>query len=128
MKEYKTNSYYNWDAWFWVDKVEYDGEWKIGQFRYRNQKAVGRDDSGRLFLMVWTNLDKFDWHKFSQRFYELDIGEFAALLDRAIAQGEVMPEERDRLIEKAKAPFTPPWDIHKAVVVYRDERYARTAE
>ena len=70
MKEYKVNSGYVWHAWFWVDKEEFEGEWKIGTLRYRVEKAVGRADDGKLFLMVWTNHDQHDWHKFSQVFYE----------------------------------------------------------
>ena len=30
MKEYTVNSGYGWHAWFWVDKEEFEGEWKIG--------------------------------------------------------------------------------------------------
>ena len=123
MKEYKANSGYIWHAWFWVDKEEFEGEWKIGRLRYRVEKAVGRADDGKLFLMVWTNLDQNDWHKFSQVFYEIDESEYAELLDRAIKQGELTPNDREHLIKRMKAPFIPPWDIHKAVVVYRDGGY-----
>ena len=49
MKEYKVNSGYGWHAWFWVDKEEFEGEWKIGTLRYRVEKAVGRADDGKLF-------------------------------------------------------------------------------
>ena len=35
MKEYTVNSGYVWHAWFWVDKEEFEGEWKIGKLRYR---------------------------------------------------------------------------------------------
>ncbi len=114
---------YNWDAWFWVDKEEFEGEWKIGRCRYRVEKAVGRGDDGKLFLMVWTNHDPNDWHKFTQTFYEIEPAEFVELLDRAICQSEVKPEEREGLLKKMGTPFVPPWDIHKAVVVYRDDRY-----
>ena len=123
MKEYKVNSGYGWHAWFWVDKEEFGDEWKIGTLRYRVEKAVGRADDGKLFLMVWTNLDQHDWHKFSQVFYEIDESEYVRLLDRAIKQGELKPNDREHLIQRMKAPFIPPWDIHKAVVVYRDGRY-----
>ncbi len=123
MKEYTVNSGYGWHAWFWVDKEEFEGEWKIGRLRYRVEKAVGRADDGKLFLMVWTNLDQNDWHKFSQVFYEIDESEYAELLDRAIKQGELTPKDREHLIKRMKAPFIPPWDIHKAVVVYRDGSY-----
>ncbi len=124
MKEFKTDPEHNWDAWFWLDREEFEGEWKIGLCRYRVKKAVGRDTAGRLFLMVWTNHDKSDRSSFTQAFYEIDMGEYTALLDRAIAQGEVGPAEREELLEKAKSPFIPPWDIHRALVVYQDERYA----
>ena len=123
MKEYKVNSGYGWHAWFWVDKEAFEGEWKIGMLRYRIEKAVGRADDGKLFLMVWTNLDQHDSDKFSQAFYEIDESEYAELLDRAIKQGELTPNDREHLIKRMKAPFIPPWDIHKAVVVYRDGRY-----
>ena len=123
MKEYKVNSGYVWHAWFWVDKEEFEGEWKIGKLRYRVEKAVGRADDGKLFLMVWTNLDQHDSDKFSQAFYEIDESEYAELLDRAIKQGELTPNDREHLIERMKKPFIPPWDVHKAVVVYRDWRY-----
>ena len=123
MKEYTVNSGYGWHAWFWVDKEEFEGEWKIGTLRYRVEKAVGRADDGKLFLMVWTNLDQHDSDKFSQAFYEIDESEYAELLDRAIKQGELTPNDREHLIKRMKAPFIPPWDIHKAVVVYRDGRY-----
>ena len=123
MKEYKVNSGYGWHAWFWVDKEEFEGEWKIGRLRYRVEKAVGRADDGKLFLMVWTNHDQHDWQKFSQVFYEIDESEYAELLDRAIKQGELTPKDREHLIKRMKAPFIPPWDIHKAVVVYRDGSY-----
>ena len=123
MKEYKVNSGYGWHAWFWVDKEEFEGEWKIGKLRYRVEKAVGRADDGKLFLMVWTNHDQHDWHKFLQVFYEIDESEYVDLLDRAIKQGELSPKDREHLIKRMKAPFIPPWDIHKAVVVYRDGRY-----
>ncbi len=123
MKEYTVNSGYGWHAWFWVDKEEFEGEWKIGRLRYHIEKAVGRADDGKLFLMVWTNLDQHDWDKFSQVFYEIDGSEYAELLDRAIKQGELKPNDREHLIERMKAPFNPPWDAHKAVVVYRDGRY-----
>ena len=123
MKEYTVNSGYGWHAWFWVDKEEFEGEWKIGRLRYHIEKAVGRADDGKLFLMVWTNLDQNDWHKFSQVFYEIDESEYVRLLDRAIKQGELKPNDREHLIQRMKAPFIPPWDIHKAVVVYRDGRY-----
>ena len=123
MKEYKVNSGYIWHAWFWVDKEEFEGEWKIGRLRYRVEKAVGRADDGKLFLMVWTNLDQHDWHKFSQVFYEIDEREYVDFLDRAIKQGELTPKDREHLIKRMKAPFIPPWDIHKAVVVYRDGSY-----
>ena len=73
--------------------------------------------------MVWTNLDQHDCDKFSQAFYEIDENEYAELLDRAIAQGEMKPKDREHLIKRMKAPFILPWDIHKAVVVYRDGRY-----
>ena len=68
MKEYKVKPGYGWHAWFWVDKEEFEGEWKIGRLRYRVEKAVGRADDGKLFLMVWTNLDQHDSDKFSQAF------------------------------------------------------------
>ncbi len=123
MKEYKVNSGYGWHAWFWVDKEEFEGEWTTGGIRYRVEKAVGRADDGKLFLMVWTNHDQHDWHKFSQIFYEIDESEYVELLDRAIKQGELSPRDREHLIERMKAPFIPPWDVHKAVVVYRDGRY-----
>ena len=123
MKEYKVNSGYGWHAWFWVDKEEFADEWKIGTLRYCVEKAVGRADDGKLFLMVWTNLDRYDSSKFSQVFYEIDESEYVDLLDRAIKQGELTPKEREHLIKRMKTPFNPPWDIHKAVVVYRDERY-----
>ena len=122
MKEYKVNSGYGWHAWFWVDKEEFEGEWKIGRLRYHIEKAVGRADDGKLFLMVWTNLDQHDSDKFSQAFFEIDEREYAELLDRAIKQGELTPNDREHLIKRMKAPFIPPWDVHKAVVVYRDGR------
>ena len=123
MKEYKVNSGYVWHAWFWVDKEEFEGEWKIGKLRYRVEKAVGRADDGKLFLMVWTNLDQSDHSKFSQVFYEINGSEYVDLLDRAIKQGELTPKDREHLIERMKKTFIPPWDVHKAVVVYRDWRY-----
>ena len=123
MQEFKVKSGYGWHAWFWVDKEEFAGGWKAGTLRYRVEKAVGRADDGRLFLMVWTNLDRYDHSKFSQVFYEIDENEYAELLDRAIKQGELTPKDRDHLIQRMKAPFIPPWDVHKAVVVYRDGRY-----
>jgi len=123
LKELKRHPEWNWNAWFWLDREEFAGGWKIGQCRYRMEKAVGRDTDGRLFLMIWTNHDQHDRHKFTQSFYEIDLEEYTAFLDRGIEQGEVKPEERERLIEKAKAPFIPPWDPHKAVVVYQDEGY-----
>ncbi|MBR0231331.1 MAG: hypothetical protein IJQ53_03795 [Clostridia bacterium] len=123
MEEYKVNSGYGWHAWFWVDKEEFEGGWKAGSIRYRVEKAVGRADDGKLFLMVWTNQDRYDWHKFSQVFYEIDGSEYAELLDRAIKQGELTPNDREHLMERMKAPFIPPWDVHKDVVVYRDGRY-----
>ena len=123
MKEYKVTPGYGWHAWFWVDKEEFEGGWKIGSLRYRVEKAVGRSDDGKLFLMVWTNLDQHDSDKFSQAFYEIDENEYAELLDRAIAQGEMKPKDREHLIKRMKAPFILPWDIHKAVVVYQDGRY-----
>ena len=123
MKEYKVNFGYGWHVWFWVDKEEFKGEWKIGMLRYRVEKAVGKADDGKLFLMVWTNLDRYDHSKFSQVFYEIDESEYADLLDRAIKQGELTPNDREHLIERMKAPFIPPWDRNKAVVVYRDRRY-----
>ena len=123
MKEYKVNSGYGWHAWFWVDKEEFAGGWKAGSLRYRVEKAVGRADDGKLFLMVWTNLDQHEGRKFSQAFYEIDESEYAVLLDRAIKQGELQPNDREHLIKRMKAPFIPPWDISKAAVVYRDERY-----
>ena len=123
MKEYKVNSGYGWHAWFWVDKEEFEGGWKAGSIRYRVEKAVGRADDGKLFLMVWTNQDRYDWHKFSQVFYEIGGSEYAELLDRAIKQGELTPNDREHLMERMKAPFIPPWDVHKATVVYRDGHY-----
>ncbi|MBE6909514.1 MAG: hypothetical protein E7474_08085 [Ruminococcaceae bacterium] len=123
MKEYKVNSGYGWHAWFWVDKEEFEGEWKPGTLRYRIEKAVGRADDGKLFLMVWTNLDQHNSDRFSRAFYEIDEREYAELLDRAIKQGELTPNDREHLIKRMKAPFIPPWDVHKAVVVYRDGRY-----
>ena len=123
MKEYKVNSSYGWHAWFWVDKEEFKGEWEIGRLRYRVEKAVGRADDGKLFLMVWKNLDRYDHAKFSQVFYEINESEYTDLLDRAIKQGELTPKDREHLIDRMKAPFNPPWDVHKAVVVYRDGRY-----
>ena len=123
MKELKNHSGLDWHAWFWVDKEEFAGEWAIGRLRYRIEKAVGRDDEGRLILMVWVNQDRFDHHKFTQTFYELGDDEYAVFLDRAIRQGEVEPSQRQHLLDRANAPFVPPWDISKAVVVYRDARY-----
>ena len=123
MKEYKVNSGYGWHAWFWVDKEEFPGGWKTGTLRYRVEKAVGRADDGKLFLMVWTNLDRYDDTKFTQVFYEIDGSEYACLLDRAIKQGELTPNDREHLIKRMKAPFNPPWDINKDVVVYRDGSY-----
>lgn len=123
MKELKPAEDWDWNAWFWLDQEEFEGEWNMGRCRYRSKKAVGRGTDGRLFLMVWTNPDKYDGHKFTQEFYEIDPAEYAALLDRAIRQGTVEPKERETLIERANAPFLPPWDIHKALVVYRDDRY-----
>ena len=87
MKEYKVNSGYGWHAWFWVDKEEFEGEWKPGTLRHRIEKAVGRADDGKLFLMVWTNLDQHNSGRFSRAFYEIDEREYAELLDRAIKQG-----------------------------------------
>ena len=123
MKELKDHDGLSWNAWFWVDKEEFEGEWKPGQLRYRVEKAVGRDNSGVLCVMVWTNLDKHESSKFEQRFYEIDLGEYAAFLDRAIAQGEVKPTQREHLIDRANKPFIPPWDISRAVVVYEDGRF-----
>ena len=124
MKEIKDYPDINWDAWFWLDKEEFPGEWKIGQCRYRVEKAVGRDEKGVLFLMVWENHDKYNWRKFTQTFYEIDEKEYISLLDRAIAQGEVAADERNDYIEKEKEPFRAPWDISRDVVVYKDGRYA----
>ncbi|MBQ7645646.1 MAG: hypothetical protein IJS94_00100 [Clostridia bacterium] len=123
MKEFKISSEYTCDSWFWFDKEEFSGEWKIGQCRYRIEKEVGRGSDGKLYLMVWINHDKYDKDKFSQVFYEIDNEEFLTFLDRAVEQGEVDPDEREEMIEKATAPFIAPWDIHKDVVVYKDERY-----
>ena len=123
MKESEKPSGYDWDAWFWLDSEEFDGEWKIGQCRYRVEKAVGRGNDGKLFLMVWTNHDKYDHKKFTRKFYDIGREEYVSLLDRAIAQGSVEPGEREKLIGKADSPFIPPWDIHKALVVYRDGKY-----
>ncbi|MBQ7491863.1 MAG: hypothetical protein IJT76_04630 [Clostridia bacterium] len=123
MKELKRSYDWNWDAWFWLDQEEFEDGWKIGQCRYRVEKAVGRDTAGKLFLMVWINHDRSDWHKFTQDFFEIDFSEYVALLDRAITQGKVKAEDRRRLIEKAKASSVPPWDSRKAVVVYRDGRF-----
>ena len=123
VKELKTHEDWSWNAWFWVDKEEFDGEWRIGQCRYHVEKAVGRDTDGRLFLMVWTNHDKYNSSNFSQIFYEIDLDEYFSLLERAVAQGEVKPNDRDYYADMPKSPFTPPWDIKKDVVVYHDEKY-----
>ncbi|MBQ9467610.1 MAG: hypothetical protein IJU52_01215 [Clostridia bacterium] len=123
MKEYKVGSGYGWHAWFWVDKEEFADFRKTGGIRYRVEKAVGRADDGKLFVMVWTNFDQHDWHKFSQVFYEIDKREYVEFLDRAIEQGELSPNDREHLIKRMKAPFIPPWDVHKDAVVYRDGRY-----
>lgn len=123
MKEYKVRSGYGWHAWFWVDKEEFADFRKTGGIRYRVEKAVGRADDGKLFVMVWTNLDQHDWHKFSQVFYEIDKREYVEFLDRAIEQGELSPNDREHLIKRMKAPFIPPWDVHKDAVVYRDGFY-----
>ena len=123
MKEMKAGSGYNRDVWFWVEEMPFDGERQTDQCRRHVKKAVGRGDDGKLFLMVWTDHDPSDWRKFTQTFYEIDADEYAALLDRAIANGKVRPEQREGLLQKANSPFVPPWNIHKAVVVYRDERY-----
>lgn len=123
MKEIRPQPGWNWNAWFWVDKEEFRGEWKIGQCRYRIEKAVGRGTDGKLFLMVWVNYDKYDHDRFRQTFYEIGHEEYVTFLDRAILQGEVEVTERRRLIDRAKAPFIPPLDVHEAVTVYRDGRY-----
>ena len=125
MKELTGHSGLDWSAWFWVDKEAFsdNGQHTSGLCRDRIKKAVGRDSQGVLCLMVWVNRDRSDWHIFTQTFYEISPAEYVAFLDRAIEQGEVKASQRQRLIDKAHAPFVPPWDRQKDVVVYRDARY-----
>ena len=122
MKELKGHSGLDWSAWFWVDKEAFAGG-DSALCRDRIEKAVGRDSKGTLLVMVWINTDASDWHKFRQVFYEIDEREYITFLDRAIEQGEVKPQQRERLIAKMRAPFIPLWDRQKDVVVYRDDRY-----
>lgn len=123
MKELKAFNSRNWDVWFWLDKKTFEDEPKTGQYVYSSKKAVGQDTDGRTVLMHWVNHDRHDWRKFTQTFYEIDFDEYIALLDRAISQGEVKQRDRQHYTDKANAPFIPPWDIHKDITVYRDERY-----
>ena len=123
MNQLKRQPGWDWNAWFWLDREEFAGEWKVGQCRYRSEKAAGRGSDGKLFLMYWVNYDKYDGDKFLQTFYEISFEEYTACLDRAIRQGEVRPEDRQKLLEMANAPFVPPWDRRKTAVVYADGRY-----
>ena len=123
MEQLRRRPGWDWNAWFWLDREEFPGGWKTGQCRYRSEKAAGRGSDGKLFLMHWVNYDKYDGSKFLQTFYEISFEEYTACLDRAIRQGEVRPEGRQKLLEMANAPFVPPWDRRKAVVVYEDGRY-----
>ena len=123
MKKLEGHPDSDWDVWFWLDKEQFEGEWMIGECRWRVEKAVGRDAKGRLILMVWTNLSQFNWRKFEQEYYEIDLDEFAELLDRAIFQDEVAPNERGRLLRKASEPVEVPWDYDRDVTVYEDARF-----
>ena len=124
MKEIQPRRGWEWEAWFRVDKEEFSDGQGSGQCRYRLEKAVGRDTDGRLMLAVRVNRDRYDRHNFRQTFYEIDLEEYITFLDRAILRREVGAADRRQLIEKAKAPFVPQWDIHRDVEVYRDGRYA----
>ena len=123
MKELKRHEGWDWNVWFWLDKEYFEGAYTSGQRHFRTRKAVGRDTDGRLFMMLWVNQDPHDWRSFTQSFYELDADEYAALLERAIAQGEVKADERQCFVDKAALPFIPPWDRHVPVEVYHSGGY-----
>lgn len=126
MKALSDREYIKFDQWFHVDREPFPGEWTSGQGRikYRIERAVGQyKTDGKLCLMVWTNLDPYDWHKMKQDFYEIDYDEFIQFLDLAIKNEMVTEAGRRMYIKKANTPFVPPWDFHKDVIVYQDDEY-----
>ena len=124
----KHNDSWNYENWFYFDVEEFSDDTLTGHLKLKTYKGTGLDNEGRLILHHQIYSDPNDWRRFSMRLYEIDMEEFAWLLDRAISQGTADPKKRDTYLSLASAKKIEPWNIRFNMIVYRDERYALVQE
>lgn len=124
MIEFPWNSRWNYESWFYFDESSFDQNNGSVQTRLRTYKCIGCDHLGRLVLHHQIYHDPDDWRNFTVRLYEIDRNEYAWFLDRAIKQGKVKAEDKDRYLDRVSSLFCNPWSNSFNMIVYLDERYA----